>query len=170
VKPAIAPQGNAVLRYMNEEFVPPANRRVGATGPTLALYELGDGRILWQQGLYEITTESNGPDGFLVKEEWHKLWEAWLPNLKYETLARRSLDDASLLYRTSAKIAVDPRNYNAARTLVVMSDGAVHRLPLQTNWPLFALCQTILALPLILLWAMLRWRRNRRLRLASVTP
>ena len=38
------------------------------------------------------------------------------------------------------------------------------------NYPLLALCQTILALPLILLWALLRWHRNRRFRLASVTP
>jgi len=41
--------------------------------------------------------------------------------------------------------------------------------PLPVNWPLLTLCQTILALPLILLWAALRWRRNRRLRLVSVS-
>src|SRR5439155_23029363 len=31
VKPAIAPNGSAVLRYTNEEFIPPAKRRVGTT-------------------------------------------------------------------------------------------------------------------------------------------
>jgi len=51
----------------------------------------------------------------------------------------------------------------------VSADG--HRLvdpkgnvyePSNANWPLLAICQTILALPLILLWLALLWRRKRR--------
>jgi len=48
-------------------------------------------------------------------------------------------------------------------------DGSVY-LGWSVNWPLLALCQTILALPLVLLWAVLRWWQKRRLRLASVAP
>jgi hypothetical protein len=33
---------------------------------------------------------------------------------------------------------------------------------------LLALCQTILALPLVLLWAGLKWRRRRRMRRLTV--
>jgi hypothetical protein len=44
---------------------------------------------------------------------------------------------------------------------VASEDGEVRRYPV-VNWPLLVLCQTILALPLILLLAILRWRRKRQ--------
>jgi hypothetical protein len=47
--------------------------------------------------------------------------------------------------------------------------GTVYRHA-AVNYRLLTLCQTILALPLVLLWAILRWRRKRKLRLASVQP
>ena len=38
-------------------------------------------------------------------------------------------------------------------------DGEVYSFPLAPNLQLLAFCQTILALPLILVWALQRWRR-----------
>jgi hypothetical protein len=55
---------------------------------------------------------------------------------------------------------------NPEQLLVADLRGVVYRYP-TVNWPLLALCQTILALPLVLLWAMLRWRR---MRMASAMP
>jgi hypothetical protein len=51
---------------------------------------------------------------------------------------------------------------SADGTLVAGNQGAIYHAP-PVNWPILALCQTILALPLIMLWAVLRWRRQRRL-------
>jgi hypothetical protein len=45
-----------------------------------------------------------------------------------------------------------PRHWNSSGTLAVDFDASVHRLPYVVNWPLLALCQTILAMPLVLLW------------------
>lgn len=58
---------------------------------------------------------------------------------------------------------------NADQTLLGDSDGLIYEYP-KVNYPLLALCQTILALPLVLLWSGLRWRRKRRRRLARVSP
>jgi hypothetical protein len=55
-------------------------------------------------------------------------------------------------------------------TLAVTADGTVFQLPFRTDWPLFLVVQTILAVPLVLLWTVLRWRRKQRARLASVAP
>jgi hypothetical protein len=52
---------------------------------------------------------------------------------------------------------------------VANNRGEVYRRA-SVHWPPLALCQTILALPLVMLWAVLRWRRKRWMRLASVEP
>ena len=169
VEPAIAPSGRSVLRYG------PMTTRTESSGNSVitigkpALYEVGTGRLLWQErpderliGVYR--------DRFLINEQWESLWKQWLPSVNFRTVAWRSLETGAVLFRTSAKTLINPRRCNAAETLFVHSNGAVYRMPLRVNWPLLALCQTILALPLILLWAVLRWRRKRKLRLASLTP
>jgi len=51
---------------------------------------------------------------------------------------------------------------SADGSLVAGNQGAIYRAP-PVNWPILALCQTILALPLVFLWAVLRWRRRRKL-------
>jgi hypothetical protein len=97
---------------------------------------------------------------FLVLEQWSELWKNWLPNLRFTTLAHRDASDGSFLYRLSQRDRVADGSYNADWSLVVADDGSVYRLTPGANWPLLALCQTILALPLVLLWATLRWRRR----------
>ena len=169
VRPGIGKSGRAALRYTYPDVVQSAWKRAASRGPTATLYEVGDGRILWQASPLE-TVKAADAEGFLVAEEWHELWKDRFPNLKLETNARRSMDTGAVLYRTHAGTVIDHRLCNAADTLFVASDGGVYRLPMPVNWTLLALCQSVLALPLILLWLALLWRRKRReRRLARVT-
>jgi hypothetical protein len=147
-----------------------ASGRTVLRGSPAALYEVGTGRILWQANVHEELAAPSSQEVFLVSEHWGNLWRQWLPNLQFESCAVRSRDMGELLYRTPGNAAVMPFNSNAKGTLVVLHDGSVHRLPLSRDWFLLAVCQAILATPLILLWAILRWRRARQLRIASVKP
>jgi len=103
---------------------------------------------------------------FLVHEVWPPPHEIlpWEPKF---TVAVRSIEDGRLLHRVW-----DPHpkleHCNSTFTLGIDQDGSVYRAPPKVNWVLLVLCQTILALPLVLVWAVLRWRRRRRMRVASV--
>ena len=157
------------LRRTNSHFpIISASGRTVLRGDPAALYEVGTGRILWQANVHEELAAPSSQEVFLVGEHWGNLWRQWLPNLQFESRAVRSRDTGELLYRTPGNVAVMPFNSNAKRTLVVLHDGAIHRLPLSRDWMLLAVCQTILAAPLILLWAISRWRRFRRLHPACV--
>jgi hypothetical protein len=162
--PAISPSGKSVLRFGRTTGELDAS---GSEVTPITLYEVGTGRVLWRVGLLESVVVSHGEDGFLAVENWHELWQKWLPDFKFETVACRSLEDGSLIHRTTAASMVDPLTNNLNRSLLVLENGAVHRLPLAVNYPLLALCQAILALPLVMLWAVLRWLRRQRARLAS---
>jgi hypothetical protein len=152
-RPVISPNGQAMLR--------------GVPG---ALHRVGDGAIIWSPGSHERITGMYGmanrplpwDNEFSVAEDWHSFWKKWFPKLAFTTLARRSLDTGELLMRTPSDFFADAQHCNASGTLFVNFDGSVHRLPLGINWPLLALCQAILAAPLVLLWALLRWRRRRK--------
>jgi hypothetical protein len=155
VPPTIAPNGRAVLRYEKD------NRAIGRgwADHGSVLIEVGSGRLLWRTGWADTVEEVpwvSFPQVFKVSEEWHRYWENWLPESRYRTLAWRNLNDGRLLMRTSANMAIDHRQTNVTKTLFVTDEGTVHRLPLDPNYRLLALCQAILALPLVLLWVMLR--------------
>jgi hypothetical protein len=165
--PQISASGGAVLRYSVQ------SRGMNAAGKDVRpveLYEVGSGRIMWTPSRFETVDNSSIRNGFRVAEQWDKLWEAWLPKLKFLTHAHRSLEDGRLLFRTFNAPPLSQMLLNASQTFVVMPDGAVHRLPLLCNYPLLALCQTILALPLIFLWAILRWRSRRASRRQRNVP
>src|SRR6185369_194562 len=101
-----------------------------------SLYEVGSGRILWRSSRFETVVNHHLENGFRVIEQWEELWKDWLPNLKYATNAHRSMEDGRLLFRSPNTFAFDPLNINKSQSLVVLPDGAVHRLPLERNWPL----------------------------------
>jgi hypothetical protein len=99
-------------------------------------------------------------------------WNAWLPS-RWQTAALRDPDTFAVVAREwRGRVSSKPGMYgrslheNPEQLLVADLRGVVYRYP-TVNWPLLALCQTILALPLVLLWAMLRWRR---MRMASAMP
>src|SRR5262245_44330804 len=59
------------------------------------------------------------------------------------------------------------RSADGTKIVEYHEDACVRRFPPRVDWSLLAICQTILALPLVLLWTVLRWRRMRRTRLAN---
>ena len=71
------------------------------------------------------------------------------------------------MFRTAETNQTIPMRWNAARDLGVTYEGKVYRARPQVNWPLLILCQSLLALPLLLTWLALPWRLKRRLRMAG---
>ena len=86
-------------------------------------------------------------------------------NWALRTDALRDLNTGALISRYRPD-APDRTFTNSTGTMLVVG-SYVRELPPRVNWPLLALCQAILALPLVLTWLALRWRRKRRLRLAG---
>ena len=158
----LAPSGGAVLSFGSIRIEAGQAMSQWAACDAGALREVGKGRVLWRAGTSETLVEGVD-DRFLVRERWHESWKRWLPRLQYESFAHRSMETGKLLCRTPVGAGCVTRRCNASRTLAVLDDGAVHPYPPRVNWLLLALCQSILALPLVLLWAILKWRRCRRL-------
>jgi len=168
----------------DDELFDPRMRRRGSGAPPLspsgrsmlggdprALRDVDSMRVLWRPAAPEFTFQTLTREHFQVIEPWQVFWERWFPNLKFETWSLRTLETGALVFRIPAQERrMFPYHRNAAGTLVVAEDGAVYRLPFRPNWSLLALCQSLLALPLILLWLLLRYRRQRRLRLAEAAP
>jgi hypothetical protein len=91
----------------------------------------------------------------------------WLRDWNMKTVSFRNSADGSLLCRVRLPGNERIGAADSAGTLLVNDDGSVYRLPPGANWDLLAVCQTILALPLVLTWLAVRWWRKRRLRLAG---
>jgi len=72
----------------------------------------------------------------------------------------RDFATASLRYRFRGNVNFACISPNAL--LGATSQGAVYTLPPRINWLLLILCQTILALPIVLVWLTLRSRRKRQ--------
>ena len=111
-------------------------------------------------------------DVLAIWQDWND-WPDWLAPY-VESLAPnhswRDLRTGNLLYRCRQTLPRGEAMVNWAGTRMIDEDGDIRSFPPPLNYPLFALCQTILAFPLILVWVLLRWRRKRKLRLASVQP
>lgn len=138
-------------------------------GDPAALWDIDANTPVWWPSWFEDGWMQNSQSVFMVRENWDTLWALALPSLKLKTYAYRNFDDGRMLMRTwTSNLPLGLRN--PAGTLAIASGGVVNHLPYPVDWPLLFFCQFILALPLILLWAALRWRCNRKLRLASVRP
>ena len=132
------------------------------------LLEVETGKVIWKAAGNESAFIADGEtDRFLVFEDWRfglTETEEYLWNW-----AVRSLKDGSLLFRCWSPPFNPARYVSQDGTYFFVHKGhEIQRLPYRIDWPLLALCQTILALPLVMLWAGLRWRRKRRMRMASV--
>lgn len=94
----------------------------------------------------------------------HEFWNFALGSAPVvrETYALHRLADGRLLYR----LQHSPDWMTSDGTLALQDKGEIHALPPKPNYSLVAFCQTILALPIIFLWAVLRWRQNRKARMA----
>jgi hypothetical protein len=129
-------------------------------GSATGQWSIDEGRQIWKPRPFEYASGASDGEQMIVSENWGELWMRWLPNFRYITYAIRRLDSHELVCR------VEGRQYISgfSRDRVVAMDGSVYRMPYLVNYPLLALCQSILALPPVLLWAALRWRRRRAAR------
>jgi hypothetical protein len=118
---------------------------------------------LWRQRDYEQWGSTWNKGRFRVREQWQKMWES-LAGWKFETDAYRSTETGICELRVPVRDRSTLTFWNAADTLAVAGNGAVYRLPLPVNWALLALCQAVLAIPIVLLWLALHGRRKRLLR------
>lgn len=132
------------------------------------LWEVDTGRVLWEcrkgpsAGLIEFASDprSVDPQG---RFEVHERWSFFnIQSAKGIAYAVRSLNTGQLVYRCwHSTVHPDAVVSSDGRLIFDRIDDVVRSLPPVVNYPLFALCQTILALPLVLTWALLCWRRRR---------
>jgi len=155
-----APPPNTGFPYST--VLSPSGRRVFGGDPT-TLRNVDSGSVIWQgePGLWNFAIRDL--NAIFATETWDNYWRFWFPRLKYQTSVVRELESGLVLFRVKVPtLAQMPRYWNTNRTMSVASDGSVYRMPFPVNWPLLVLCQFILALPLVLMWTILRWRRRRR--------
>lgn len=168
----LVPSGKDAKALSAHEAVKHDVWRIGATPTKVGVVERPP---TWD--IIEVLDVEPSPPlqvGYPCYESWNQLWEKWLPNLKLNTWAimvpvGRELD---FRYRLRDYPITWSTAVNSNATLVVLDDYDVYELPPHVNWPLLALCQTILALPLVLLWALLKWRGRRaaRRQLSEAAP
>ena len=135
-------------------------------GNPLTLWDIDVGAPIWTPDSAQEAQPNDDRETFSVVERWPEHWIG-ARFKRWNTVARRDLETGRLKLRCWEHDRSILSYTNANDTLAVSPSGAVHRLPFLVNYPLLALCQSILALPLILLWCILRWRRSRRTRLAE---
>jgi hypothetical protein len=104
-------------------------------------------------------------DAFTVFETWDQPWTRG--KLKHwNTVALHDLDSAEFRFRCwEGDAAILSRVSDDGGLGVVVGPKnvlAVWRLPFRVNWLLLVLCQAILALPMVLVWAAIQWRKRRR--------
>jgi len=153
----------------NEPRISPSGRSV-LDGKWSSLWDIESNTLLWSKQEEERVWVDRLGTMFLVQEDWFRPLRKWRPGLGFETWALRDLESGALIVRTSEKGFSTPPKMNNARSLVVLKDGTVHRLPLSVNWGLWTICQAILAVPLLMVWGVLRWTKRRRMRRAQSVP
>jgi hypothetical protein len=98
-----------------------------------------------------------------VHEFWGEIFGAWANG--FSTRAVRDLSTGRVVFRLWDSQGRPPRCsdcVNARWQEFIDDDGNIRSFPPPPNWPLLAFCQTLLALPLVLLWYVLLRRRRRR--------
>lgn len=154
------------------EPIPAIISRNGKTvfgGPNRAVFDIEAEKVLWPKGRHESVFEFNPSGSVTLVEDWRSWCGLRLPTaLTLNTVSVRDIDDGRLVRRTWERPKLRSDSFSSDGLYVFDSEeGRVYRSPPRVNWSLLAVCQIILALPFILLWAVLRWRRKRRLRTSS---
>jgi hypothetical protein len=160
-----SPRDEKAIGSMHGMLFWPSISRSGRTvfgGGISSLWDVEAGARIWSPRTYEIPWYDDSNEYFVVTEHWHLLWSNQFPGYRFQTRAFRRFEDGALLYRTKLKGPLQVgNNYCETNDLCVADDLTVYCFPPLVNWPLLALCQSILAMPLVLFWAVLRWRRKR---------
>ena len=133
------------------------------------LWDVDAGRRLWRRT--DVSVETRPSAGlFSVYEDWRTHLDLFgsMGETLPTTTAVRDIETAALLYRhwgDDFLACVSPDGERAADKY-----GRVYALPVGANLLLLALCQALLALPIVVVWSVLRWRRKHRPGSASVVP
>jgi hypothetical protein len=132
-------------------------------GKPATLWNVEDDSVRWAGHEEMIVSPPQFDDAFKVPEAWRP---TWLPSrwADWNTVAVRELDDGRVRFRCWREDAAVFQHLNIDGTLAMTQAGTIYQMPFGINWLLLALCQTILALPLVLLWAALKWRSRRAAR------
>jgi hypothetical protein len=147
-------QSGPIHQPIGVEIAQDGRRVVGASG----LWDVDGGRHLWRPNSNERLHGAGDGAHFVVDEHWGDFWKRWFPTFSYNTRALRRLDTGEFVYRVSHRQSL----FGLEATRVVAFDGSIYLMPHVVDWLLLAICQTILATPLILTWTILRWRQRRR--------
>jgi len=132
------------------------------------LVRVADGTTLWERGSYEWFSRLDERGRFHVQELWEIAFGDWAKG--FTTTAVRDLATGQVLCRLwSGDSYPSPiqKTGAAERDPIYVDDKNVIRQWPTANWPLLALCQAFLALPLVISWPVLRWRRKKRARSVS---
>jgi hypothetical protein len=124
-----------------------------------------DSRLeVWQPRKHERVREVD-PDRHILRcvEWWDDLFDPPPGVKRLVTDSIREFETGAFRYRTWEHPSLSDISSDGRLGII---ENRVYEMPPRVNWLLLAICQSILALPLILLWAVLRWRRIRRTRLA----
>jgi hypothetical protein len=154
------------------EVTPPEISQSGQTvfgGDPKTAWHIDSGEIVWRQAAAEEYFVDHSRRRFHVLETWDRHWIRWRPRTRFVTEAIRDLDSARLIVRLRSTGDFNRVKWNAADSLGFSLRGEVYRLP-PVNWPLLALCQAVLALPLVMLWVVLRLLSRRKLRRGTAVP
>jgi hypothetical protein len=125
------------------------------------LWDVDTGSQLWAARTGEFFVSGEATDRFQLREEW----SVGVGRFRkyYPTYAVRDLRSGTLIFRCWDSTLPPYDAVSSDRSLIYDTGSEqIRRMPPGINYPLLALCQTILALPLILLWVVLRWRRKRQ--------
>jgi hypothetical protein len=170
------PKERMRMKPSNYLFGPPVGSfRLATSGksltcePLTCVWDVNAGAERWRLPRGWRMRPAEGRDLFFVEERWDPFWGLvrWE---RFGTTAVRDIDSAALKFRCWNYDAGWLSDISADGKLAILQDGAIRRPPFQINWSLLAFSQTILALPLVLLWATLRWRRKRTMRMAGMQP
>lgn len=142
----------------------------GTTILTSAGLQRLNGKLVWTRDA-RFETAATRTDGktFIVTEKWKPILKSARLSYDWTTYAVRDLEEGRVLYRTWQRPKYDILSSDGR--LGVGDDLSVYSIPPLVNWPVLAMCQAVLALPLVFLWLAILWRRKRRLRrLAGAMP
>jgi len=153
--------------YEYSVFDIPMGARAPLTPPDRNKYLGGWRREIPNRDRWAVMQDRNW---VIDNSDWLSTIERHFP-LEWRTLRVKNADTGRIAFREWQKVWSRFRFQSEDDVFVVSEDGEVRRYPVP-NWPLLIVCQTTLALPLILLWALLVWRRRRaaRRKLAEASP
>jgi hypothetical protein len=156
-----------MLHSLDPPVRPPLLSRSGEAvldGDPPGIWNVETGAPIWSSSEAQHLKPLLDEDAFMIVEEGKP---GWLPSS--QTVAVHEFDSGAFRFRCYKDDATILDHQNADGSFGVTDKGVVHSPALRADF-LFILCQSILALPIVLTWLALRWRRKRERRIEGATP